>query len=61
MVLQPQSLVGIHGMYATPRGTYLGRLTYLEGQGDFVSGLRLGITRVTVWVIGFINLVTKSS
>ena len=25
---------------------------YLEGQGDLVSGLIMGITRVTIWVIG---------
>ena len=33
---------------------------YLEGHGDFVDGLRMGITRVTTWVIGVINLLTKS-
>ena len=31
---------------------------YLEGQGDSVSRLRMGITRVTAWVIGVINLLT---
>ena len=35
-------------------------MTYLEGQGDLVSGLIMGITRVTIWVIGVINLFTKS-
>ena len=35
-------------------------LDYLEGQGDLVSGLIMGITRVTIWVIGVINLLTKS-
>ena len=35
-------------------------MPYLGGQGDFVSGLILGITRVTIWVIGVINLLTKS-
>ena len=32
---------------------------YLEGQGDLVKGLRMGITGVTIWVVGFINLLTK--
>ena len=34
--------------------------TYLEGQGDFVSRLIMGIIRVTIWVVGVINLLTKS-
>ena len=33
---------------------------YLEGQGDIVSGLILGISRVIIWVIGVINLLSKS-
>ena len=33
---------------------------YLEGQGDLVSGFIMGITRVTIWLIGVINLLTKS-
>ena len=33
---------------------------YLEGQGDLVSGLIMGILRVTIWVIGVIKLLTKS-
>ena len=33
---------------------------YLEGQGDLVSRLIMGIIRVTIWVIGVINLLTKS-
>ena len=33
---------------------------YLEGQGDLVSGLIMGIIGVTIWVIGVINLLTKS-
>ena len=33
---------------------------YLEGQGDSVSRLIRGITGVTIWVIGVINLPTKS-
>ena len=32
---------------------------YLEGQGDLVSRLIMGIIRVTIWVIGVINLLTK--
>ena len=33
---------------------------YLEGQGDLVNGLIMGITRVTIWVIGDSDLLTKS-
>ena len=33
---------------------------YLGGQGDLVSRLRRGIIGVTIWVIGVINLLTKS-
>ena len=32
---------------------------YLEGQGDLVTRLIMGITRVTIWVIGSIDLLTK--
>ena len=39
---------------------YLYGTKYLEGQGDLVSRLITRITRVTIWVIGVINLVTKS-
>ena len=28
---------------------------YLEGQGDLASRLRMGICRVTIWVIGVLN------
>ena len=38
----------------------LGITRYLEGHGDLVSRLIRGITRVTIWVIGVINLLTKS-
>ena len=31
---------------------------YLEGQGALVSGLIMGMNRVTIWVIGLINLLT---
>ena len=33
---------------------------YLEVQGDLVSRLILGISRVTIWVMGVIKLLTKS-
>ena len=33
---------------------------HLEGQGDLVSRLMIRIIRVTIWVIGVINLLTKS-
>ena len=33
---------------------------YLEGQGDLVSRLQRGIIRVTIVVIGVINLLTSS-
>ena len=36
-----------------------GRL-YLEGQADLVSRLKMAIIRVTIWLIGVINLLTKS-
>ena len=32
----------------------------LEGSGDEVNGLIMGIARVTIWVMGVINLLTKS-
>ena len=35
-------------------------MVYLEGQGDLVTRLILGIIGVTIWVIGIINLLTKS-
>ena len=35
-------------------------MIYLGGQGDLVSGLIRGVTGVTIWVIGVINLLTKS-
>ena len=33
---------------------------YLEGHGDLISRSITRITRVTVWVIGAIDVVTKS-
>ena len=32
----------------------------LEGHGYLINRLRIRITRVTIWVIGVINLLTKS-
>ena len=40
--------------------TVQGMSYYLEGQGDLVSRLIMGIIGVTIWVIGVINLLTKS-
>ena len=37
-----------------------GSWAYLEGQGDLVNGLIMGITRGTIWVIGVSDLLTKS-
>ena len=34
---------------------------YLEGQGDLVSRLIREISRITIWVVGVINLLTKSA
>ena len=33
---------------------------HLEGQGNLVRRLIKGITRVTIWVIGVLNLLTRS-
>ena len=33
---------------------------YLEGHGDLVNGLIMGIIGVSIWLIGVINLLTKS-
>ena len=33
---------------------------YLEGQGDLVSRLIMGISKVIIWAMGVINLLTKS-
>ena len=38
----------------------VGLVLYLEGQGDLVNRLIVGIIRVTIWAIGVINLLTKS-
>ena len=34
--------------------------SYLKGQGDLVSRFTMGITRLTIWVMSVINLLTKS-
>ena len=34
---------------------------YLEGQGDSVSRLIREISRITIWAVGVINLLTKSA
>ena len=34
---------------------------YFEGQGDLIKGFIKAITRVTIWVMGLNNLLTKSS
>ena len=34
-------------------------ISCLEGQGDLISRLIMGIIRVTIWVIVVINLLTK--
>ena len=36
------------------------QLVYLECHGDLLTGLIMGIIRVTIWIIGVINLLTKS-
>ena len=39
---------------------FLAETHYLEGQGDLVSRLIMGISRVSIWFIGAISLLTKS-
>ena len=50
---------GLYGYSAAERASISSRC-YLEGQGDLVSRVITRITRVTIWVIGVINLLTKS-
>ena len=38
----------------------LGLRAYLEGQGDLVTSLIMGIIWVTIWVIGVKTILTKS-
>ena len=33
---------------------------YLEGHGDLVSRIIMGSSMVIIWIIGFINLLTRS-
>ena len=40
--------------------TVSARVIYLEGQGDLVSRFIMGISLVTVRLMGVINLLTKS-
>ena len=35
-------------------------LPYLEGHGDLVTGLIMGITGVIIWLMGVISILTKS-
>ena len=52
------AVLGASGSAVLARGVDLSSL--LEGQGDLVGRLIMGIFRVTIWVIGVINLHTKS-
>ena len=52
------AVLGASGCAVLARGIDLSSL--LEGQGDLVGRLIMGIIRVTIWVIGVINLHTKS-
>ena len=49
---------GVEGLGIKDYG--LGFRDYLEGQGDLVSRLRMGIIGVTIWVIGVIIPLAKS-
>ena len=40
--------------------SWLGFRVYLEGQGDLVTRLIVGIIGVAKWVIGVVNLLPKS-
>ena len=37
------------------------QLPYLEGQGHLVSGVRMGICRVIIWIIGIIRGINPPS
>ena len=41
------------------RGKFFMTRSYLEGQGDAVSRSIMRISRVTTWLMGVINLLTK--
>ena len=61
--LEPYSIYlrgAIHLKRSWSTSSLLTLLTYyLEGHGDSVSRLMSRTTRVTIWVIGDINLLTK--
>ena len=40
--------------------TTAARRMYLEGHGDLVTGLIMGITGVIIWRIGAVSILTKS-
>ena len=42
------------------RITWKVRVAYLGCRGDLVSSLMMGVIGVPIWVIGVINLLTKS-
>ena len=42
------------------RAAFVAADSHLEGNGDLVSRLIMGINRVTMWVVGHIHLLTKS-
>ena len=55
--------IDVKGRCALRTSFWVSRISvhsYLEGQGDLVSRLIMGITRVTIWVIWVTNLLTKS-
>ena len=50
----------LHCKPQQPAESHEGFRACLEAQGDLVSRLIMGITRVTIGFIGVINLLTKS-
>ena len=56
----PQSVSVLRYVICMRRAAGALSLLYLEGQADLVSRLITRITGVTIWVIGVINLLTKS-
>ena len=51
-----QASPGFFGGYGIPKM----RGPYLEGRGDLVSRLRIGVSWVIIWIVGVINLLTES-
>ena len=43
-----------------PKSLIVSKRAFLEGHWDLVSRVIMGIIGVTIWVIGVINLLTKS-